>query len=255
MNKYLFLWVSGWLLCGCQQTPNEPINSLLSDSSLAQIAFNGGDYHAATRLYQQALASTDVVVDRPQIYLDIARAYRRLKQPDTALRFLNKIEKPTALSYQLMGRCQLDKQQYTLAEHAFEQALSLNDQAVVSFNGLAVALSWQGKYQASEAVFVKALSFSPDNTRYLGNRALNLIMLGQSPLAIDLLTPIYRRGQSNAKTRGYLALALLIETQEDKARSVLSQDYFATKLDEVVNYLTQFATQKETMTPHLELTP
>lgn len=243
------------ILAGCQQRLPATPSAMLSDEALAKIAFNSADYQAASRLYDQAISQALPTSDLTKLYVEMARTERRLKQPDTALRFLEKIKKPTSISWQLAGRCYLDKKDYKGAEQAFINALRLNPQASVSHNGLGVALSWQSKFKASEQAFVNALSQMPDNRSFLSNRALNLIMLGDTISAIEILTASYQRGQSDSRMRGYLALAFLFNQQEEKARGVLTQDYFGEQLTQVINYFNDYVSNAKHLTPNVDITP
>lgn len=249
MRQFVFLFAMVGLVAGCQQMPRQKPTTTLSDQALAKIAFTSGDYAAASRLYQKAIDSALPTDDIAPLLISIARTYRLLQQPETALNYLSKIEQPTSERWQLEGRCQLDKKEYAAAEAAFNKALKLNKQALVSLNGIAVAQSWLGKYGAAETNFAKALAIAPDNRSYISNRGLNLIMLGKSAEAIALINPVYQRGQSTARMRSYLAMALLFEQQQARARSVLTQDYFGQQLTDVINYFNGYVKNASLLTP------
>ncbi|WP_181902145.1 tetratricopeptide repeat protein [Thalassotalea euphylliae] len=154
------------------------------------------------------------------------------------------------LLWQTLGLAYLDLQAYPAAQQALQQAVNLAEsvatqspaqkqQLAQSYNGLGVAASWLQGYDVAEQQFRQALQLTPNQPGYISNLALNHMLQQQYQQGANLLYPLYRQGQSSAKMRQHLALALVKLDKVGQAQQVLAVDLTPDEIAQNIKYFEQ----------------
>jgi Flp pilus assembly protein TadD len=112
-------------------------------------------------------------------------------------------------------------------------------------SGLGAALSAQGKQQAAQVEFAKALALAPDNPAVLNNLALSYALDGKHSEAERLLRQASDAQGGNAKAKQNLALIVGLRGNVDEARRLSEAVLPPEKVKSNVAYLEQLRSGTE----------
>lgn len=170
-----------------------------------------------------------------------ARALREAGNKSRALGILEKTagaDKDPALLLE-RGLLTLELGQPQAAEELLKQAHDPKAPDWRQYSGLGASLSAQGKQQAAQAEFAKALALAPDNTSVLNNLALSYALDGKHAEAERLLRQAAEHGGGNPKARQNLALILGLRGNVEEAKRVSETVLPPEKVKSNVAYLEQ----------------
>ncbi len=98
------------------------------------------------------------------------------------------------------------------------------DRTATAYSGLGVSLELSGDHDAAQKAFDAGLAINGDNLNLLSNKALSLVLAGETEKAIDILLGIARQPQAQRQHRQNLALAYVFQGNSEKAWQVASID-------------------------------
>jgi len=161
-------------------------NILLS----AKKALNEGKWNDALKLFEKAISLTK---GSPEAMWGKAMVYIRKGDYKSAKNFcrsfINK-HKKNPLSHSCMGYTQLIWQRSSLAEKAFNDALSLDPQFSLAIAGLGKSYLIAGKKEEAQQKFKEALSKNPEELEAIIGLTEIFISDGKQPEALNILKPV-----------------------------------------------------------------
>ena len=176
-----------------------------------------------------------------------ARSLRDAGNKSRALGMLEKIDgsdKDPALLLE-RGLLSLELGQIDRATDLLKQAHDPKAPDWRQYSGLGAALSAQGKQQAAQAEFAKALELAPDSPAVLNNLALSYALDGKHTEAERLLRRAADSQGSNPQAKQNLALILGLRGNIDEARQVSEAVLPPDKAKSNVAYLEQLKSGTE----------
>ena len=110
------------------------------------------------------------------------------------------------------------------AEAVLLQVVSAEPGNAAAWNDLGIARDLQGRHQAAQQAYVRAVAAAPEMTAAQVNLGLSLALSGDSGRALDLLRPLAGGAAANPRVREDFAVALVTAGQDQAAKQVLRTD-------------------------------
>lgn len=196
-----------------------------------------GDHEGAIPLFRHAAATTR----SPQALTGLSDSLLAMGNLEAAYRILSGLiaDQPNRLSgttYYSYGKAALALGNFSAALDGFSRAATLLPGDPRPKSGKAIALAATGK------IFEALQTLQGTNDRSsLSNKALVLAASGSPGAAIDILEPLLRGGAAQARDRQNLAMAYLLDGQEDRAFQVARLDLDATSVYETFTFYRSLA--------------
>lgn len=239
---------SGILLAACSYANAVPQEVTAAQASPAAAEPGGlltiaremaakGDHEGAIPLFRHAAATTR----SPEALTGLSDSLLAMGNLEAAYRILGdlignqtvKLPGPTYYSY---GKAALALGNFSAALEGFSRAVNLLPGDPRPKSGKAIALAATGKI--AEAIVT--LHGTNDRSS-LSNKALVLAATGSPGAAIDILEPLLRGGGAQARDRQNLAMAYLLDGQEDRAFQVARLDLDAASVNETFTFYRSLA--------------
>ncbi|MDN3612285.1 tetratricopeptide repeat protein [Vibrio ostreicida] len=236
MKSWIWVWFS-LLAVGCQSTGQDTHEE---DFQLAQTAMTNGHAENALSIYKQKLKESP---DDPRLLFLAGSACNQAARYDEALHYLVKGHQlaPSAAFERELGRAHLALGNISLASAALEHSVVERHQDDVALNSLGVSYALNRQYGKARQSFQEALTVRPDSEEYKNNLALSWLLDGQPQHSIEILYPIYQRGEASRKLRLNLALSYAFMGRLDAARAIASQDLSKAELENNLEYYQRIA--------------
>ena len=239
MSRLLILLWVGIFVVGCQSTKNQPSDQ---DLQLAQTALTNGHPDNALEIYKQKLKQNP---NDAQLLFLAGNACNQAARYDEALHYLTKGSAlaPSSEFDRELGRAHLAIGNIQLAESKLFDAVETNKMDDVALNSLGVAYSLQQDYIKARDAFKSAINIRPDSVEYRNNLALGWLLDGRPEQSIQILYPIYSRGEATSKMRLNLALSYASAGELDAAKTIASAELSRSELESTLFYYQTLAKQ------------
>lgn len=224
-------------------------------------AYQQGNFASAERDYMAAVADSKGRIDA---HLALAKLYEKQMQPDKERVILERalvLQPNHPLANYLMGRLQLNANQYTSALEYFKRGRQSRPQDVDLTVGQAVSLDMLGRHREAQQLYTGLLQANPGPASTLPrtNLAMSYILSEQPQRAIDLLEAEANKPGATNVTRHNLALAYGLVGRQGDAKTLLNGDIDEeTRLLAVArmrSYYNDPAPQNESAAPAGNITP
>jgi len=246
--KPLVASCSGILLAACSYANAVPQEVTVAQASPAAAEPGGlltiarelaakGDHEGAIPLYRHAAATTR----SPEALTGLADSLLAMGNLQAAYRILGDLiaDPPHMLSgttYYSYGKAALALGNFSAALTGFSAASALMPEDPRPRSGKAIALAATGNI--FEAITTLHGANDPSS---LSNKALVLAATGSPGAAINILEPLLRGGGAKARDRQNLAMAYLLDGQEDRAFQVARLDLDAASVNETFTFYRSLA--------------
>lgn len=233
ISKFTSVFVLLLTLVGCASTEKQ--SPVEQDLELAQTALLNGHADRALSIYKQKLEKQP---QDPQLLFLAGSAANQSAKFSEALHYLEKGSElaPSAGFYREIGRAYLALGDLLKASDMLEKSVELQGKDDVALNSLGVTFSLQQKYPEARDVYRRALQVRPDSIEYRNNLALAWMLDGNPSKAIDILYPIYQRGEASKKVSLNLAVSYAIVGKVDAAKLIASDVLTNAELQNNANY-------------------
>ncbi|MFC3052023.1 SPOR domain-containing protein [Kordiimonas pumila] len=215
-----------------QAHSNTPSNEL---QRIADQLAKNGDHKAAIPIYRH-LASKD---GSPTALDALAASLLAQGLSNEAAKTANILVErgaATGKTWYILGKVHLGNSQYEESLSAFEQALTRDPNNAQYTSGKAIALAASGN--ESEAISALGNKLDPLS---LSNKALIFAANGHTEAAVIILEPLITQGTATARDRQNLAMAYLLNGQEEKAYQVSRIDLDAISTNETFTFYRSLA--------------
>jgi len=246
--KPLVASCSGILLAACSYANAVPQAVAIAQASPAAAQPGGlltiagelaakGDHEGAIPLYRHAAATTR----SPEALTGLADSLLAMGNLEAAFRILGDLiaDTPEMLSgttYYSYGKAALALGNFSSALDGFSQAVLLMPGDPRPKSGKAIALAATGKtFKALQTLH------GASDPSSLSNKALVLAATGNPGAAINILEPLLRGGSGKARDRQNLAMAYLLDGQEDRAFQVARLDLDGDSVNETFTFYRSLA--------------
>lgn len=225
--RVLFLFMTIFMF-GCQST--ETLTEEKDDFAIAELALISGHPERALDVYRKKLS---LAPNDPQLLLLAGAASNQTGRYDEALHYLEKgnQQHPSSAFQREIGRAQLAKGDIALAVKSLFNATQLDPKDDVAFNSLGVSYSLNKQYSLAREVFETAISLKVISVEYRNNLALAWMLDGNAQKGIQILFPIYQRGEASEKVRQNLALAYALAGDSEAAMLIAKEDLSTAELE------------------------
>lgn len=246
--KPFFASCGGILLAACSYAnanPQEVTAALASPAAQAPgglISIAGdmaakGDHAGAIPLYRHLATTTR----SPQALTGLADSLLAMGNLEAAYSILSGLvsEKTLELSgptYYSYGKAALALGNFSAALQGFSRAAELSPADPRPNSGKAIALAATGNIDGAIATLASATDPSS-----LSNKALVLAATGKTGVAIDILEPLLRNGSAQVRDRQNLAMAYLLNGEEERAFQVARLDLDAVSVNETFTFYRSLA--------------
>ncbi|NOH71554.1 tetratricopeptide repeat protein [Vibrio pectenicida] len=239
MNSSFIILCFSLLMFGCQSTGTQKIDQ---DIQLAQTALANGHADNALVIYKQKLKQTP---DDAQLLFLAGSACNQSARYDEALYYLNKGSTlaPSSEFDRELGRAHLALGNIRLAADTLHKAVENNPSDDIALNSLGVTYSLQKNYVKARSAFKGAINIRPDSLEYRNNLALGWLLDGQAEQSIQILYPIYLRGEATSKVRLNLALAYAANGKLEAAKTIAMSELNQSELESTLGYYQTLAEQ------------
>ncbi len=238
--KWLLLVCLSPLLFGCATAIKVKKQTEDNTQSLAEAAFNYGQYGKAEQQYLKLL---ELSPDNLKYQMMLARSQYRQDKKETAMAKLRYVcAQPEAISAQAcmyLGRYLLSNGRVTEATEAYRLGLPKAGEPQVEaqlHNGLGIALLDSDAQQARTAL-QQAILLSPDNPHFRSNLAISYLHDNQVEKARTTFSPLLAYQQLPQQVELNFALLLLAEGNEDQARALLARHLPASEVERDLSLL------------------
>lgn len=196
-----------------------------------------GNHEGAIPLYRHLATTTR----SPEAMTGLADSLLALGNLESAYQILADLiaDQPIKLSgttYYSYGKAALALGNFTAALDGFSRAATLLPSDPRPKSGKAIALAATGNIDAAIAELQGAADPSS-----LSNKALVLAATGKASAAIEILEPLLRSGYAQARDRQNLAMAYLLDGQEERAFQVARLDLDAVSVNETFTFYRSLA--------------
>ncbi|GLT19113.1 hypothetical protein GCM10007938_28950 [Vibrio zhanjiangensis] len=232
MKSSLIILCLVTLIVGCQSTEIPPIDQ---DLQLAQTALTNGHADNALEIYKQKLKQNP---SDAQLLFLAGSACNQAARYDEALHYLNKGSAlaPSSEFDRELGRAYLALGNIQAATDSLRKAVDNNNKDDVALNSLGVTYSLQKNYLKARDAFQQAINLRPDSLEYRNNLALGWLLEGKAEHSIQILYPIYMRGEATSKIRLNLALSYAANGKLDAAKTIAMGELSQSELEPTLAY-------------------
>ncbi|MBU2896688.1 tetratricopeptide repeat protein [Vibrio hepatarius] len=239
MNSSLAILCLSLLMFGCQSTGTQKTDQ---DLKLALTALTNGHAENALVIYKHKLKQAP---DDAQLLFLAGSACNQAARYDEALYYLNKgsAVAPSSEFDRELGRAHLALGNIRLATNTLLKAVDNNQDDDIALNSLGVTYSLQKNYIKARSAFKGAINIRPDSLEYRNNLALGWLLDGQPEQSIQILYPIYLRGEATSKVRLNLALAYAANGKIDAAKTIAMSELNQSELESTLAYYQTLAEQ------------
>jgi Flp pilus assembly protein TadD len=191
---------------------------------LADAARVGGDYNAAIKLYDRAIAGHE---DGYEVHMGLATALAAIgsgEQAEKEFRTAALLAPGRAEPELGIGRLDLTLSKPAEALLAFDAALILAPDSPAAWNGKGVALDMAERHEEAQECYRNGLARAPNDRVLKNNYGLSLALSGDYGESVKQLTALAQDRGASSRNRQNLALALGLEGDIADARTVARTD-------------------------------
>jgi Flp pilus assembly protein TadD len=209
------------MLSGCE-TPATQKSGGTANGTLADVALKNRNIPKAIELYQKALIGDPFNID---IKNKLAACYILQNNTVEAIKIYKAVLKQDENNLNALrgiGRAYMLDGDATAARPYLERIVRVSPTGS-NFSALGVVYDMLGAYKAAQQHYKLALEKSPNDLTILNNQSFSLLMTGDYKNAILVLEKIVSQERATPQQIGNLALAYMLNNQEDKATILLTK--------------------------------